>query len=162
MKSDTVSNFPPSICHELIGPCAMIFGFLMTSFKPTFSLSTVAFIKRLWVNSASTAPGETRGLRLLSFLSPSLSQTLNLRRMVSLTSSQRDSAPAPLLLLNICVCSGEKEGWELNPTESQFRQNFPLKERSFSYILDTSPQDSHFLSDRHHSSVVQQQSLSCS
>ena len=33
--------------------------------------------------------------------------------------SERDSAPAPLLL-NIYICSGEKEGWELNPTESQF------------------------------------------
>ena len=36
LKSDTVS---PSICHELMGPDAMILVFLMLSFKPAFSLS---------------------------------------------------------------------------------------------------------------------------
>ena len=34
IKSDTVS---PSISHEVMGPDAMIFVFLMLSFKPTFS-----------------------------------------------------------------------------------------------------------------------------
>ena len=32
MKSDTVSTFPPSICHEVIGPDAMIFVFLNVEF----------------------------------------------------------------------------------------------------------------------------------
>ena len=33
MKSDTVSTFPPSICHEvMIGPDAMIFVFLNVEF----------------------------------------------------------------------------------------------------------------------------------
>jgi len=36
IKSATLS---PSICHELMGPYATIFVFLMLSFKPTFSLS---------------------------------------------------------------------------------------------------------------------------
>ena len=37
IKSDTVSTVSPSICHEVMGPDAMIFVFWMLSFKPTFS-----------------------------------------------------------------------------------------------------------------------------
>ena len=47
IKSDTVSTVLPSISHEVVGPDAMIFIFWMLSFKPTFSLSTFTFIKRL-------------------------------------------------------------------------------------------------------------------
>ena len=39
IKSDTVSTVSPSICHELMGPNAMIFVFWMLNFKSTFSLS---------------------------------------------------------------------------------------------------------------------------
>ena len=45
IKSATVS---PSISHEVMGPDAMILVFWMLSFKPTFSLSTFTFIKRLF------------------------------------------------------------------------------------------------------------------
>ena len=45
IKSDIVST---SISHGVMGPDAMIFIFLMLSFKPTFSLSTFTFIKRLF------------------------------------------------------------------------------------------------------------------
>ena len=38
IKSVTVSNFSPSICHEVMGPDAMILVFSMLSFKPAFSL----------------------------------------------------------------------------------------------------------------------------
>ena len=48
IKSDTVSTVSPSICHEVIGRDAMIFIFGMLNFKPTFSLSTFTFIKRLF------------------------------------------------------------------------------------------------------------------
>ena len=41
--SVTVSNVSPSICHEVIGSDAIVFVFLMLSFKPTFSLSTFTF-----------------------------------------------------------------------------------------------------------------------
>ena len=51
-KSDTVSTFSPSICYEVIGPNAMIFVFLMLSFKPTFLLCFFTFFKRLF-NSSS-------------------------------------------------------------------------------------------------------------
>ena len=36
IKSLTVSIVPPSICHEVMGPDAMIFVFGMLSFKPVF------------------------------------------------------------------------------------------------------------------------------
>ena len=35
IKSDTVSTVSPSICHEVMGPDAMILVFWMLSFKPT-------------------------------------------------------------------------------------------------------------------------------
>ena len=38
IKSFTVSIISPSICHEVMGPDAMIFVFRMLSFKPAFSL----------------------------------------------------------------------------------------------------------------------------
>ena len=43
MKSATVSTVSPSICHEVMGPDAMILVFWMLSFKPTFSLSLLNF-----------------------------------------------------------------------------------------------------------------------
>ena len=38
IKSLTVSIVSPSVCHEVMGPDAMILVFLMLSFKPTVSL----------------------------------------------------------------------------------------------------------------------------
>src|SRR5574337_365406 len=55
LKSDTVSTVSPSISHEMMGPDAMIFVFGMLSFKPTFSLSTFTFIKRLFSSSSLSA-----------------------------------------------------------------------------------------------------------
>ena len=40
IKSATVSTVSPFICHEVMGPDAMIFVFWMLSLKPTFSLIT--------------------------------------------------------------------------------------------------------------------------
>ena len=45
-QSVTVSIVSPSICHEVMGPEAMILVFWMLSFKPTFSLSSFTSIKR--------------------------------------------------------------------------------------------------------------------
>ena len=50
LKSVTVSQ---CICHELMGPDAMILVFWMSSFKPAFSLSSFTFIKRLFISSLS-------------------------------------------------------------------------------------------------------------
>ena len=40
IKSVTVSTVSPFICHEVMGPDAMILVFWMLSFKPTFPLSS--------------------------------------------------------------------------------------------------------------------------
>ena len=44
----TISIVYTSICHEVMGPDAIILVFWMLSFKPTFSLSSFPFIKRLY------------------------------------------------------------------------------------------------------------------
>ena len=43
------------ICHEVMGPDAMILVFWMLSFKPTFSLSSFTFIKRLFSSYSLSA-----------------------------------------------------------------------------------------------------------
>ena len=70
IKSDTVSTVSPSISHEVMGPDAMIFVFWMMSFKPTFSLSSFTFIKRLFSSSSLSAVRVVSSayLRLLIFL----------------------------------------------------------------------------------------------
>ena len=55
IKSVTVSIVSPSICHEVMGPDAMISVFWMLSFKPTFSFSSFTFIKRLFSSSLLSA-----------------------------------------------------------------------------------------------------------
>ena len=47
IKSVTVSIVFPSICHEVMGPDALILVIWMLSFKLTFSPSSFIFIKRL-------------------------------------------------------------------------------------------------------------------
>ena len=48
IMSFTVSIVSPSICHEVMGPDAMIVVFWMLSFKPAFLFSSFTFIKRLF------------------------------------------------------------------------------------------------------------------
>ena len=52
IKSDMVSTVSPSTSHEVMGPDAMILVFWMLSFKPTFLLYSVTFIKRLFSSSS--------------------------------------------------------------------------------------------------------------
>ena len=69
IKSITVSIVSPSVCHEVMGPDAMILGFWMFSFKPTFSLSSFTFIKRLFSSLLSAIRVVSSVyLRLLIFL----------------------------------------------------------------------------------------------
>ena len=67
IKSATVF---PSICHEVMGPDAMILVFCMLSFKPTFSLSFFTIIKRLFSSSSLYVVSVVSSayLRLLVFL----------------------------------------------------------------------------------------------
>ena len=55
IKSVTVSIVSQYICHEVMGPDAMIFIFWTLSFKPAFSLSTFTLIKRLFSSSSFSA-----------------------------------------------------------------------------------------------------------
>ena len=48
IKSATISTVFPSICHKVMGLDAMILVFWMLSLKPTFSLLSFTFIKRLF------------------------------------------------------------------------------------------------------------------
>ena len=70
IKSITVSIVSPSICHEVMGPDAMILVFWMLSFKSSFSLSSFTFIKRLLSSSSLSAMRVVSSayLRLLIFL----------------------------------------------------------------------------------------------
>ena len=70
IKSATVSIISPSICHEVMGPDAMILVFWMLSFKPTFSLYSFTFTKRLFSSSSLSAIRVVLSayLRLLVFL----------------------------------------------------------------------------------------------
>ena len=55
IKSVTVSIVSPSICHEVMGPDAMILVFWMLSFKPIFSLFSLTFIKRQFSSPSLSA-----------------------------------------------------------------------------------------------------------
>ena len=70
IKSATVSTVSPSISHEVMGPDAMIFVFWMLSFKPTFSLPSFTFIKKLFSSSSLSdiRVVSSAYLRLLIFL----------------------------------------------------------------------------------------------
>ena len=70
MKSLTASIVFPSICHEVMAPDAMTLVFSKFSFKPTFSLSSFTFIKRLFSSASLSAIRVVSSafLRLLIFL----------------------------------------------------------------------------------------------
>ena len=73
IKSDTISTVYLSISHEVMGLDAMIWIFWMLSYKPTFSLSSFTFIKKLFISS-SLSPirvVSSAYLRLLIFLQQS-------------------------------------------------------------------------------------------
>ena len=69
IKFVTVSILSPSICHQVMGPDAMILVFLILGFKPAFSLSSFTFIKRLFSSSLFSVirVGSCVYLRLLIF-----------------------------------------------------------------------------------------------
>ena len=70
IKSATLSTFPPSICHEVMGSDAMIFVLWMLCFKPAVSLSSFILIKRFFSFSSLSAirVASPAYLRLLIFL----------------------------------------------------------------------------------------------
>ena len=78
IKSTTVSTVSPSICHEIMEPDAIIFVFWILRLKPTFSLSSFTFIKRLFSSSSLSAIRVVSSayLRLLIFLPANFDSSL--------------------------------------------------------------------------------------
>ena len=70
IKSVIVSIVSTSVCHEVMGPDAMILVFWVLSFRPAFSLSSFTFIKRLFSSSSLSAIRVVSSayVRLLIFL----------------------------------------------------------------------------------------------
>ena len=77
IKSATVSTVSP-VCFEVMGLDAMIFVFWLLSFKPTFSLSSFTFVKRLFSSSSHSAIRVVSSayLRLLDISPSSLNSSL--------------------------------------------------------------------------------------
>ena len=68
IKSVTVSIVSPSICHEVMEPEFYNLSFRMLNFKPTFSLFSFNFIKKLFSSSLSAIRVVSSAyLRLLIF-----------------------------------------------------------------------------------------------
>ena len=97
-----------SICHEAMGPDAMILGFLMFSFKLTLSLSSFTLIKRLFSSSSLSAIRvlSSAYLRLLMFLPQVLIPACN------------SSSPAFLMMCSAYRLS--KQGDSRHPCHTPF------------------------------------------
>ena len=114
IKSAIVSTVSPSICHEVMGPDVMIFIFWMLSFKPTFSLSSFTFIKRLFSSSSLTAirVASSAYLRLLIFLPAILIPAC--------------ASSSPVCLMMYSACKLNKQGDNIQP----WRTPFPIWNQS--------------------------------
>ena len=78
IKSANLSTVSPSISHEVMGPDAIILVFWILSFKPTYSLYSFTFIKRLFSCSSLSAIRVVSSayLRLLIFLPSDVDSSL--------------------------------------------------------------------------------------
>ena len=108
MKSLTVSIVFWSVCHEVMGPDAMILVFWMFSFKPTFSLSSFTFIKRLFSSSSFSAIRVVSSayLRWLIFLPAILIPTC--------------ASSSPAFLLMYSAYKLNKKGDNIQPWQTPF------------------------------------------
>ena len=95
IKSVTISIVSPSICHEVMGPDAMIFVFWMLSFNPGFSLSSFTFIKRFFSSSSLCAIRVVSSAypRLLIFLLAIL-HIDGIKNIRAVCSNNKDKAPS--------------------------------------------------------------------
>ena len=102
------STFSPSICHEIMGPDAMILDLLIPSFKPVFSISSFTFIKRFFSFSFLSAISVLSSpyLRLFMLLPPLLIPACN------------SSSPAFLMMCSLY--SLNKQGDNRKPCHTPF------------------------------------------
>ena len=105
IKSATISTVSSSIFHEVMGPDAMILVFWMFSFKPTFSLSSFTFFKRLFSSSSLSV------IRVVSSAYPKL--LIFLLAILLSKSSQRDRRK----IRRICIID---DNGKKNVLRSQF------------------------------------------
>ena len=108
------STFSPSICHEVMGPVAMIFVFAVLSFQPTFPLRSFTFIKRLFSSSSLSVikVASSAYLRLLLFL------------LAILIPACESSSPAFLMMYSAYKLN--KQGDNIQP----WRTPFPIWNQS--------------------------------
>ena len=112
INSLTISIVSPSICHEVLGPDAMILVFWMLSFKPSFSLSSFTFIRRLFSSSSLSA---------IKVLSPAY-LTLLIFLLPILIPAYASSSPAFLMMYSAYKLN--KQGDNMQP----WRYSFPYLE----------------------------------
>ena len=122
IKSATVSTVSPSISHEVMGPDAMILVFWMLSFKPTFSLYSFTFIKRLFSSSSLSAIRVVSSayLRLLIFF------------LAILIPACASSSPAFLMMYSAYKLN--KQGDNIQP----WRTPFPIWNQSVCCSMSSS------------------------
>ena len=127
-------HFSPSICHEVMGPDDTIFVVWMLSFNPDFSLSSFAFIKRLFSSSSLSVLRVVSSayLRLLIFLwavfipaCASSSPAFHMMCSASQLNRQGDNiqpwcTPFPVWNLVHCSMSGSylHKSWKTSPRNS--------------------------------------------
>ena len=104
----------PSICHEVMGPDAMILVFWMLSFKPTFSLSSFIFIKRLFSSSSLSA------IRVVS------SEYLRLSIFLPAILIPACASSSPAFPMMCSACKLNKQGDNIQP----WRTPFPIWNQS--------------------------------
>ena len=105
IKSATVS---PSICHELMGPNAMIFVFWMLSFKPTSSVSSFTLIKRFFSSSSIFA------IKVVS------SAYLRLSIFLPATLIPACASSSPVFLMMYSAYKLNKQGDNIQPWRTPF------------------------------------------
>ena len=69
IKSVTASTLSLSICHEIMGPDAMILVFWMLSFKPAFPLSSFTLNRRLFSYDSAILPFRVCSKQMLTQVS---------------------------------------------------------------------------------------------
>ena len=108
IKSDTVSTVSPSVCHEVMGPDDMILVFWMLSFKPTFSLSSFTFSKRLFSSSSLYA------IRVVSYA------CLRLLLFLPATSIPVCAFSSPVFLMMYSAYKWNKQADNIHPWHTPF------------------------------------------
>ena len=96
----------PNICHEVMGLNAMIFIFWMLSFKPTFSLSSFTFIKRLFSSYSLSA------IRMLS--------SAYLRLLIFLPAIPACASSSPVFHIKYSAYKLSKQGDNIQPWHTPF------------------------------------------